>query len=88
MLYRQHGSSVSSNSFRRAADIEERIQVLDVFRKQAYLSSIDYRRKIRGVINQLSRRALVRAVRGDLKGMGHHARVLAGTLAQYVLRSG
>lgn len=87
MLYRQHGPSVSSNSFRRARDIEERIQVFKAFRDQGYLSRTDCQRNVRRVIKQLSRRTLIRVLRRDLVGVRHHALLLGKTLAQYVLRS-
>jgi GT2 family glycosyltransferase len=86
MLYRQHARSVSSNSFRRGQDIKEILRVLADYRDQGYLSSRDYRGKIRHLIYQLSRRTLVRAVRGDPMGMRSHVHLLTRTSLQYMLK--
>jgi GT2 family glycosyltransferase len=85
MLYRKHGHSVSASSFRRASDMRARIHVFEAYRDKGYLSPADYRRKIRSVIYQLSRRTLVRVLRGDVMGVRDHARLLAGTVAKYTL---
>jgi glycosyltransferase involved in cell wall biosynthesis len=85
MLYRQHIRSVSSNSFRRAQDLRETLRILAAYRDRAYLTPIEYRRKLRALLYQLSRRTLVRAIRCDVRGVGHHASLLTGTLARYVL---
>jgi GT2 family glycosyltransferase len=85
MLYRRHGRSVSARSFRRASDMREAIQMFEAYRDKGYLSPADYQRKIRSVIYQLSRRTLVRVLRGDVMAVRHHARLLAGTVAKYTL---
>jgi glycosyltransferase involved in cell wall biosynthesis len=85
MFYRQHARSVSSNSFRRAQDLRETLQILAAYRDQGYLTLVDHRRKIRGVIYHLCRRTLVRAIRRDLMGVCQHASLLARTLAKYLL---
>ena len=83
MLYRQHLRSVSSNSFRRGLDIEERSRLLRRYREQGYLSRTEYRQKLNTLIWHLSRRTLTRALRRDLRGCGYHARLLAGTVVKY-----
>jgi glycosyltransferase involved in cell wall biosynthesis len=87
MLYRQHVASVSSNSFRQARDLKEALRILSAYRKQGYLTPIEYRRKVRALLYQLSRRTLVRAMRCDMKGVGHHTSLFTATLARYVLGS-
>jgi GT2 family glycosyltransferase len=84
MLYRQHSRSISSNSFRRGLDIEEKIRLLRAYQNQGYLSRSEYRRKLRTLIWHISRRTLVRAVRRDLMGLGHHASLLADTVVKYL----
>ena len=83
MRYRQHGHSVSSISFRRGRDIREQLRMLTSYRERGYLSSVEYRRKVLGLMYQVARRTLVRAVRRDLTGVLHHARLLAETAAKY-----
>jgi glycosyltransferase involved in cell wall biosynthesis len=85
MLYRQHASSVSSNSFRRAQDVREAMRIFSAYRDGRYLTALEYRRKLRGLLYQLSRRTFVRALRCDILGLRHHASLLTGTLAKYVL---
>src|SRR5262249_41499866 len=84
MLYRQHSRSVSSNSFRRGLDIEERIRLFGIYQEQGYLTPAEYRQKLGRVIWHLSRRTVTRALRRDLMGLGYHASLLAGTLLKYV----
>lgn len=83
LRYRQHGHSVSSISFRRGRDIRERLCMLTSYRDRGYLSFVEYRRKVLGMMYQVARRILVRAVRRDLTGVLHHARVLAEIAAKY-----
>jgi glycosyltransferase involved in cell wall biosynthesis len=85
MLYRQHAYSVSSNSFRRAQDLRETLRIFSTYRNQGYLTPIEYRRKVRALLYQLSRRTLVRAMRCDVRGVGHHTSLLTGTFARYLL---
>jgi glycosyltransferase involved in cell wall biosynthesis len=85
MFYRQHVRSVSSNSFRRAQDLKETLRILSAYRNQGYLTPIEYRRKVRALLYQLSRRTLVRAMRCDVRGVGHHTSLLTGTFARYLL---
>ena len=85
LLYRQHAGSVSSISFRQARDIQEKLQVFAAYRDLGYLSIANYRQKICRLIYQISRRALVRAMRCDMMGVRCHAVLLAGTLRKYVL---
>jgi glycosyltransferase involved in cell wall biosynthesis len=86
MFYRQHMRSVSSNSFRRAQDLQETLRILSGYRNEGYLTPIEYRRKVRALLYQLSRRTLVRAMRCDVRGVGHHTSLLTGTFARYLLR--
>ena len=83
MRYRQHGKSVSSISFRRGRDIREQLWMLTSYRDRGYLSSVEYRRKVLGLMYQVARRTLVRAVRRDLTGVLHHVRLFAETAAKY-----
>jgi glycosyltransferase involved in cell wall biosynthesis len=85
MFYRQHVRSVSSNSFRRAQDLQETLRILNAYRNQGYLTPIEYRRKVRALLYQLSRRTFVRALRCDVRGVGHHTSLLTGTFARYLL---
>lgn len=85
MLYRLHTRSVSSNSFRQAQDLRENLRLLSAFRDQGYLSHIEHRRRVRALLYQLSRRTLVRAMRCDVRGVGHHTSLLTGTFAKYLL---
>jgi GT2 family glycosyltransferase len=84
MLYRQHSRSVSSNSFRRGLDIEEKLRLFRMYQDRGYLSRTEYRRKLSSVIWLLSRRTVTRALRRDLKASGYHASLLAGTLVKYL----
>jgi GT2 family glycosyltransferase len=86
MFYRQHVHSVSSNSFRRAQDLRETLLIFSAYRNEGYLTPIEYRRKVRALLYQLSRRTLVRAMRCDMRGVGHHTSLLTGTFARYLLR--
>jgi glycosyltransferase involved in cell wall biosynthesis len=87
MLYRQHVGSISSNSFRQARDLKEALRILSDYRKQGYLTPIEYRRRVRALLCQLSRRTLARAMRCDMKSVGHHTSLFTATLARYVLGS-
>ena len=83
MRYRQHGNSISSISFRRGRDIREQLWMFASYRDRGYLSSVEYRRKVLGLMYQVARRTLVRAVRCDLTGVLHHVRLLVETAAKY-----
>jgi glycosyltransferase involved in cell wall biosynthesis len=85
MLYRQHSSSVSSISFRQARDIREKLRIFTTYRDQGYLSSAEYHQKICSIIYQLSRRALVRAVRCDFMALRCHAVLLGRTSRKYLM---
>jgi hypothetical protein len=85
MRYRQYETSVSSISLRQARDIRESLRVFATYHDLGYLSSVDYRRKVRDLLWHLSRRALVRAARGDFIAMRHHGNLLAEASAKYVL---
>jgi GT2 family glycosyltransferase len=85
MFYRQHVRSVSSNSFRRAQDLQETLRILSAYRNQGYLTPIEYRRKVRALLYQLSRRTLMRAMRCDVRGVRHHTSLLTETFARYLL---
>jgi glycosyltransferase involved in cell wall biosynthesis len=85
LLYRQHVGSVANKSFRRGQDLRERLRILAAYRDRSYLTPIEYRRKVRALLYLLSRRTFVRALRCDVRGLGHHANLLTGTLARYLL---
>jgi glycosyltransferase involved in cell wall biosynthesis len=85
MFYRQHVRSVSSTSFRRAQDLQETLQIFSAYRNQGYLTPIEYRRKVRALLYQLSRRTLVRVMRCDVTGVGRHTGLLTRTFARYLL---
>jgi hypothetical protein len=85
IFYRQHVRSVASISFSRGWDIEEKLRILSEYRDQGYVSPAEYRRKVGGAMWHLSRRTLVRAIRRDMKGVGHHGSLLAVTLAKYLV---
>jgi glycosyltransferase involved in cell wall biosynthesis len=87
MLYRQHARSVSSNSFRRALDVRERLHIFTMYYNQGYLSWIEFRRKLRALMYQLSRRTVVRMVRRDLVGTRHHMELLVVIAAKYGFHS-
>ena len=85
MRYRQHSTSVSSKSFRQAQDIREKLLVFARCRNMDYLSLFEYRQRVRAALYELSRRALVRAVRLDFFGLRRHAHLLVETSAKYFL---
>jgi|SRR5579862_686911 len=86
MRYRQHSSSVSSNSFREARDVKEQVRIFTAFRDQGYFSSADFGKKIRSLLIQLSRRTLIRAMRCDFIGMRYHAGLLCEIGARFALK--
>ena len=57
--------------------------MLTSYRDRGYLSFVEYRRKVLGMMYQVARRILVRVVRRDLTGVLHHARVLAEIAVKY-----
>ena len=75
MLYRQHSMSISSNSFRAGRDLCERLQILDIARRQEFINGAIYRARLRSTFLQISRRLLVRAVRRDWSGFRSHLKV-------------
>ena len=84
MLYRQHGGSVSSRSFREARDLSEKLQILRTMSAQDYLTFKDHQARVRTVLAHLVRRSLVRVSRGDGLGFRQHALLLAETGANYL----
>jgi glycosyltransferase involved in cell wall biosynthesis len=85
LLYRQHVGSVGTKSFHRGQDFRDRLGILAAYRDRSYLTPIEYRRKVRALLYQLSQRTFVRALRCDVRSLGHHANLLTGTLAKYLL---
>jgi len=84
MLYRQHGGSVSSRSFREARDVRERLRILQAMSAQGYISAAEHRTRVRRSLRDLARRALVRLIRRDAHGFRAHAELLAEAGAKYV----
>lgn len=84
MLYRQHDSSVSSRSFREARDLRERLRILRLMHARGYLDEAKLRSELRRTIRQMTRRSLVRAIRGDAYGLRKHASLLMGTSFAYL----
>ena len=85
MLYRQHGGSVSSRSFREARDVRERLIILRMMSDQGYLDDPGHKSRIRGTLRQLVRRMCVRIARGDALGFRAHAALLAKTGMAYLI---
>lgn len=75
MRYRQHSTSISSNSFREGRDLRERLRVLELVRNQGFIDAASYRARLRGTFFQILRRLLVRAVRWDWRGFRSHLKV-------------
>jgi glycosyltransferase involved in cell wall biosynthesis len=84
LFYRRHAGSVSSESFRIARDIRERLKVFSEYHDLGYLSDVEYRQEMRHLTYQLTRRTLVRGLRGDIVGAAHHARLLGALSAKLV----
>ncbi len=75
MRYRQHGTSISSNSFREGRDLRERLRVFEIARNQRFIDQASYRMHLRRAFFQIARRLLVRAVRWDWRGFHSHFNV-------------
>jgi len=86
MRYRQHSTSVSSNSFREARDIKEQFRIFTLYRDQGYFSAVDFGKKIRSMLIQLLRRTLIRAMRCDFIGMRYHAVLLCEIGTRFALK--
>jgi hypothetical protein len=84
LLYRQHDRSVSSNSFRSGLDLKDKITVYSDFHQRGYLSTQALRKAERGLLYQMTRRTVVRAVRGDVQSASRLARLFATTLVGHL----
>jgi glycosyltransferase involved in cell wall biosynthesis len=84
LLYRQHGCSVSSNSLRSGLDLKDKIAVYSDFHQRGYLSTQALRKAERGLLYQMTRRTVVRAVRGDVQSASRLARLFATTLVGHL----
>jgi GT2 family glycosyltransferase len=85
MFYRQHERSVTSRSFREGIDIKEKQQVFAAMRSRGYICEVEHKGKVRGLLRQLARRAVVRLARGDWLGFRSHSRLLHDTMVRYML---
>lgn len=84
MLYRQHSKSVSSRSFREARDLEEKQRIFRLMKEKGYLSDSEHRSRLRNLLKQLVRRAIVRLARGDVHGFQKCSSLLVGAGFEYV----
>lgn len=84
MLYRQLPTSVSGTSFRIARDLRDRLQILENYFNQGYLTQRELRAYQRAVLRLLARRSLVRMARRDGYGLRKHLSLLGELAADYL----
>ena len=81
MLYRQHSASISSNAFRSAIDVRERLRIFRLVAAGGFITKDGHRARVRLSITQLVRRALGRIARGDGFGFCKHVSLIVESLS-------
>ena len=81
ILYRQHGSSMSSTAAQSGQDIKDALALMLEYRGKGYVTDAELAVRKRRYVGWVARRAVKRTLQGDFRGAGRLARLGLGIVS-------